>query len=129
MRATLHENFIYPDVKQLLLFIEKGIAALTLSLSAELAQRIKGIGIAMPNEIWNWPEEANVPTDILNEWKEFDYSSRISEITHLPVFLCNDDSAACSAELSFGNRHGFKDFFYVFIGTFIGGGVVIGGIY
>ncbi|MEI8617058.1 ROK family protein [Pseudoalteromonas sp. B193] len=40
-------------------------------------------------------------------------------------YVCNDDTAACSAELSFGNPARFSDFLYIFIGTFIGGGVVI----
>lgn len=127
IRATLHEFCDYPTVDGLLNFLRKGITALTLSLSSEHALRIKGIGIATPHEIWGWAEEADAPIEALNEWKEFDFTERVSEISNLPIYICNDDTSACSAELSFGNPHGFTNFMYVFIGTFIGGGVVING--
>ncbi|MDP5032279.1 MAG: ROK family transcriptional regulator [Paraglaciecola sp.] len=127
VRATLHENCNYPSVTNLLAFLKKGVEVLTLSLSAELSARILGIGVATPYEIWNWAEEAGAPAEVMNEWKTFDYTQGITSIIDLPVYVCNDDTAACSAELSFGNPHHFNDFMYVFIGTFIGGGVVLNG--
>lgn len=127
VRATLHEFCDYPTVNGLLNFLNKGITALTLSLSSEHAARIKGIGIATPHEIWGWAEEAGAPIEALNEWKKFDFTERISDICDLPIYICNDDTSACSAELCFGNPGGFTNFLYVFIGTFIGGGVVING--
>nr|WP_024597028.1 MULTISPECIES: ROK family transcriptional regulator [Pseudoalteromonas] len=125
IRATLHENCAYPTVQSLLTFLEKGISVLKMSLSDELAKRILGVGVATPYEIWNWTEEAGAPKTVLNEWKSFDFKEKINQIVHLPVYVCNDDTAACSAELSFGNPARFSDFLYIFIGTFIGGGVVI----
>lgn len=127
VRATLHEFCDYPTVDGLLTFLKKGITALTLSFSSENVSRIKGLGIATPHEIWGWAEESGAPIEVLNEWKEFDFTARISEISDLPTYICNDDTAACSAELSFGNPHNFKNFLYVFIGTFVGGGVVVNG--
>ena len=41
--------------------------------------------------------------------------------------LCNDGTAACAAECFFGQLEPLNDFLYVFIGSFIGGGVVLGG--
>ncbi len=127
VRATLHENFQYPSVTKLLSFLEKGIEALTLGLSDKLRERIMGVGVATPYEIWSWAEEAGAPSNILDEWRDFDFTKGIKSIINLPVYVCNDDTAACSAELSFGNPGHFNDFMYVFIGTFIGGGVVING--
>ncbi len=125
VRATLHQVFDYPTVQGLLSFLEDGIKQITLNLPSEFASRVKGIGIATPYEIWGWAEEAGAPTEALNEWKEFDLANGVSKISYLPSYICNDDTAACSAELSFGNPHGFTHFTYAFIGTFIGGGVVI----
>ncbi|MDC9550256.1 ROK family transcriptional regulator [Pseudoalteromonas sp. CST5] len=125
IRATLHENCAYPTVDSLLTFLKKGISVLKMSLNKDLADRILGIGVATPYEIWNWTEEAGAPTEIMEQWKSFDFRLRINQIIDLPVYVCNDDTAACSAELSFGNPTRFTDFLYVFIGTFIGGGVVI----
>lgn len=125
VRATLHENCAYPTVTSLLTFLEKGIGVLKMSLSDELAERILGVGVATPYEIWNWTEEAGAPEKVMQEWKSFDFKEKINQIVPLPVYVCNDDTAACSAELSFGNPARYSDFLYVFIGTFIGGGVVI----
>ena len=127
VRATLHENFQYPSVTKLLSFLEKGIEALTRGLSDKLRERILGVGVATPYEIWSWAEEAGAPEEELNEWRTFDFTKGITNIINLPVYVCNDDTAACSAELSFGNPNHYDDFMYVFIGTFIGGGVVING--
>ena len=44
-----------------------------------------------------------------------------------PVHLCNDATAACAAELVFGNRRHYLDFLYIFVGWFVGGGVVLNG--
>ena len=44
-----------------------------------------------------------------------------------PVFFCNDATAACGAELVLGNPGHYQDFLYFFIGSFIGGGVVLNG--
>ena len=40
-----------------------------------------------------------------------------------PVQLCNDATAACAAELVAGKGR-FRDFLYIFCGSFIGGGLV-----
>ncbi|MBJ2137798.1 ROK family transcriptional regulator [Paraglaciecola chathamensis] len=127
VKASLHENCDYPSVTDLLAFLKRGVEMLTLSLNQELTTRITGIGVATPYEIWNWAEEAGAPADVLNEWKTFDFSERLTDIIDLPVYVCNDDTAACSAELSFGNPNRFSNFLYVFISTFIGGGVVLNG--
>ncbi|WP_426357126.1 ROK family transcriptional regulator [Pseudocolwellia sp. HL-MZ19] len=125
VRATLHKICDYPTVEGLLSFLKGGIKQLMLNLSNDYVCRVKGIGIATPYELWGWAEEAGAPIEALNEWKEFNLVEGVSKISDLPVYICNDDTAACSAELSFGNPNGFTHFLYAFIGTFIGGGVVI----
>ncbi|MCG6902293.1 MAG: ROK family protein, partial [Rhodobacter sp.] len=44
-----------------------------------------------------------------------------------PVFLQNDASAACGAEVVFGPADAPRDFLYCYIGYFVGGGVVLNG--
>jgi predicted NBD/HSP70 family sugar kinase len=41
------------------------------------------------------------------------------------VFLCNDASAACGAELVFGDQDKPGDFLYLFVGFFVGAGLVL----
>jgi len=42
-----------------------------------------------------------------------------------PVFLQNDATSACGAELVFGIGPHYPDFVYFFIGSFLGGGIVL----
>ena len=44
-----------------------------------------------------------------------------------PVFLGNDATSACGAELTFGTTKAPADFLYIYIGYFVGGGVVLNG--
>ena len=46
-------------------------------------------------------------------------------ISPWPVYLHNDGTAACAAELVLGDATTSADFLYIFIGSFIGGGVVL----
>ncbi|MCU4675709.1 ROK family transcriptional regulator [Catenovulum sp. 2E275] len=125
VRASLSENFAYPTVGALLAFVKRGIKAISVSLSAESKNRIKGLGIATPYQIWNWAEEAGAPQDVMHQWQNFDFENQLSALTHLPIYISNDDTAACSAELCFGNTQQYQHFLYMFIGPFIGGGLVL----
>jgi predicted NBD/HSP70 family sugar kinase len=44
-----------------------------------------------------------------------------------PVRLCNDATSACAAELTFGAGSAYRNFAYFYVGTFIGGGIVLNG--
>jgi predicted NBD/HSP70 family sugar kinase len=46
-------------------------------------------------------------------------------VVDLPVAMVNDATAACQAEHVFGNGKAFRDYAYLFIGAFIGGGIVL----
>jgi predicted NBD/HSP70 family sugar kinase len=63
----------------------------------------------------------------MQAWKRFDILSEISAISDWPVFRCNDGTAACAAEFFFGKLVPLRNFLYVFIGSFVGGGVVLNG--
>ena len=45
----------------------------------------------------------------------------------MPVYIQNDATAACGAELVFGTGEKPKDFLYFYFGKFIGGGLVLNG--
>ena len=63
----------------------------------------------------------------MDAWKTTDVRDPIAKNTRLPVYLENDATAACGAELVFGQAVGLRDFIYFYIGYFIGGGVVLNG--
>ncbi len=65
--------------------------------------------------------------DLMQAWRDVDIRAEIERLCPWPVYVCNDATAACAAELVFGNGRQYLDFLYVFIGWFIGGGVVLNG--
>ena len=99
-----------------------GIAALLADLPPDLHNRISGLGIAAPFELWNWEEEVGAPHDVLEAWRNFDIKTEISKLGDWPVIFCNDASAACAAELFFGHGRTYRDFVYFYVGFFAGTG-------
>ncbi|WP_037378281.1 ROK family transcriptional regulator [Sinorhizobium americanum] len=125
IRLHLHQIHTYPLPDDLVTFIVEGIAKLEGELSPADRKRIAGVGIATPFELWNWAEEVGAPHHEMDRWRNFDLQAAIGARTPHPVFLQNDGTSACGAELAFGVGANYPDFVYFYIGSFIGGGVVI----
>jgi predicted NBD/HSP70 family sugar kinase len=125
VRATVKEKVAYPTVDTLMSFTSRAINMLTKNIAPAHLSRIRGLGVAMPFEIWTWAEEAGAPKEMLEQWKQFNPKLALESLVSLPVLVRNDAAAACSAEMSFGNAANFSHFLYLFVGTFVGGGVVI----
>ncbi|MGI9401281.1 MAG: ROK family protein [Rhizobiaceae bacterium] len=88
---------------------------------------ISGMAVAMPFELWSWTEEFGAPTSEMEAWREFDAVSEFGKIVPWEIVVENDATAACRAELVFGSHAGKQDWIYFYIGTFIGGGIVLNG--
>jgi len=124
---TARRTYRYPEPKQVLDFAETAIAEAIAHLKPAQRKRIAGVGIAAPFELWNWQEEQGAPLGALDGWRDIDLTARIAAMSKLPVYYCNDATAACAAELLFGKGRIYRNFSYLFVGYFIGGGTVIGG--
>lgn len=120
-------TYTYPTPETVLNFVGTTLEWLRTTLPPEQLERIVGLGIASPFELWNWETEAGAPRDILDRWRSFDMQLEIAKICQWPVTFCNDASAACGAELIFGQGWKQQSFVYFFIGSFIGGGIVLDG--
>ena len=127
VRHAFHETFAYPTPSGILDFVARGLAVGAADLDPAAAARISGLGIAAPFELWNWEEQTGAPRKVLDQWRTFDVRAEIADLCPWPVFFCNDATAACGAELFLGNRGHHLDYLYFFIGSFIGGGVVLNG--
>jgi predicted NBD/HSP70 family sugar kinase/biotin operon repressor len=125
--ADSQRSYGYPTPAETLDFVVQAVAEITAGLGSKMRERIAGLGIAVPYELWSWEEETGAPREILEEWRTFDIEAEIAAVCPWPVHLCNDATAACAAELSFGKGHRYHDFLYFFIGSFVGGGVVLNG--
>ena len=125
--ARLVHAHAYPSPQGILDLVREGVDSMLASLSAEQLKRVAGFGIAAPFELWNWAAETGAPSEILEQWRHFGIQAEIAAVVPMPVYLCNDATSACAAETFFGEGWRYRDFLYVFIGSFVGGGLVIGG--
>lgn len=127
IRKTVRKTYPFPAPAELLVFVKAALVDLTQALTRKQRERISGIGIAAPFELWNWEEEVRAPREMLEAWRSFDLQSEISRICAWPVHFCNDATAACAAELLFGRGREYRDYAYFYVGYFIGGGIVLNG--
>lgn len=125
VRASRYESVSYPTTAGFLTFASNAFHDIVKSLNDLQRQRIRGVGVAMPFAIWNWPIETGASESTLAQWQQFDIKSELECVLSLPVFVKNDTASACSAEMTFGNPQQWENYLYVFVGTFLGGAVVI----
>ncbi|WP_420841673.1 ROK family transcriptional regulator [Gemmobacter caeruleus] len=127
MRATRRQVYRYPTPDAVLAFVSDALPALTATLPPALRDRIAGMGVAMPFQLWNWVQYIGAPQAEMDAWRTRDIQTELSAIAGMPVTVQNDATAACGAELVFGTGEKPKDFLYFYCGTFIGGGLVLNG--
>ncbi|ARO22332.1 ROK family transcriptional regulator [Rhizobium sp. S9] len=125
IRMQLHQTYAYPLPDEILSFVTSGIEEIESRLDDKQRSRIAGLGIAAPFELWNWAEEVGAPPGAMEVWRDVDLQADIAARVSHPVFLQNDATSACGAELVFGVGPSYPDFVYFFIGSFIGGGIVL----
>ncbi|CAA9433324.1 MAG: Transcriptional regulator FrcR for fructose utilization, ROK family [uncultured Rubellimicrobium sp.] len=125
VRRQLHTTYRWPVPADVFRFLREGLAAFGRDMTPDAMARIAGIGIAKPYEIWDWHEAIGAPEGALDVWRDVDYAAEVGRFSDLPVHLDNDGTAACRAEHIYGRGREFRDFAYFFVGSFIGGGIVL----
>ena len=118
-------SYPFPDPDTLFDAIETRLGALTESLPAALRSRLHGVGIAAPLSLGGWQSLLGLAPREAMRWAEIDIPQRVGAMTELPVEFVKDTAAACVAELVAGRGRSIGSFLYVFVDTFIGGGLVI----
>ena len=122
-RWTLEYRFADPDA--LLAEISLRLKEVRRKLGAAQRERIQGIGIAAPLAMGGWQQLLGLPAKVADKWMRIDLRAEVAQLTELPVELIKDTAAACVAELVAGRGRSVKSFLYVFVDTFIGGGLVL----
>jgi len=125
--ATRRQVYRYPTPDAVVAFVRDALPSLVATLPAAFATRIGGLGVAMPFQLWNWVQALGVPQSEMDAWRDRDMQAELAAITGMPVYVQNDATSACGAELVFGTGDRPKDFLYFYFGTFIGGGLVLNG--
>ncbi|WP_299962498.1 ROK family transcriptional regulator [uncultured Roseobacter sp.] len=123
--GQLHLSYRAPDPAEVFGFLADGMSQLLNALSPAQQARLCGIGLASPFELWKWRTQSGPATDDFSQWQNVDFAAEIARFSPLPLFMCNDATAACRAEHLYGLGKKFRDHAYFYIGSFIGGGVVL----
>lgn len=122
-RSTLHYDFPTPEA--VLAEIDQSLRSLRRKLGPARRDLVQGIGIAAPLSLDGWQTLLGVKPTRAQSWSGIDLPDRVAAMSGLPVTFVKDTAAACVAELVAGRGRSVRSFLYVFVGTFIGGGLVI----
>jgi len=120
-------HYEYPDPDEVFTHIAAALKRLRRQMG-ERWSRVVGLGLSAPLFMNQWadllgPEAAPA----MARWAGVDLQERVQSLTELSVFFAKDTIAACTAELLQGQGQLLDSFLYVFVGTFIGGGLVLNG--
>ena len=117
-------NYDFPDAATLLPTIAGQIQAIERGMEG-LAPRLVGVGVAAPFNLGGWHKMLGLPQASSDRWNQIDLAAEVQAMTPTPVSFAKDTQAACVAELVAGRGRDLKSFLYLFVDTFVGGGVVI----
>ncbi len=126
-RHQLSTTYDYPLPEVIFGFLESGLQTLLSREPQRLRDRVCGIGIGTPFELWKWHDLSGLAAKKFRSWKNVNFFSEVAKFSDLPVFVVNDATAACHAEHLYGRGAEYRDYFYFFIGSMIGGGVALNG--
>jgi predicted NBD/HSP70 family sugar kinase len=122
-RYTL--DYEHADPEQLLPQIAARLKDICRKLGPTRRDALQGIGIAAPLNLGGWQALLGLPPAVAAKWQRLDLAQEVARLTGLPVTLVKDTAAATVAELVAGRGRSVKSFLYVFVDTFIGGGLVL----
>ena len=88
--------------------------------------KIVGVGVGVPGQV-------NVGEGLVRlaphlGWQELPLGAMLEAELGLPVYIGNDASLGCMAEVYYGAAQNFTDVVYLYGGSGIGGGVISGGV-
>lgn len=127
VRASERRTYRYPTPSAVVDFVRDALPRMVGGLGPDQQSRINGLGVGMPFQLWNWVQYIGAPQSEMDAWRNRDIQAELTDLTGLPVYVQNDATAACGAELVFGTGDRPKDFLYFYFGYFIGGGLVLNG--
>jgi predicted NBD/HSP70 family sugar kinase len=88
--------------------------------------RLWGAGVVMPMLFENGRPVAFGPTS-MPQWQEVPIVERLSTALGIPVVAENDATAAAVGEQLHGAGRRLRDFFYIYVGAGVGGGMILSG--
>jgi glucokinase len=118
---------VVAEVSDPRLFIAQLVGVINdLQISAEAQGRAAAVGIGWAGLVNQSAQRIEVTPNIV-DLSAFDLHDEIEQATGLSVVFDNDANVAAYGEWRSGAAQGFKDVFYITVGTGIGSGLILGG--
>ncbi|UOA28513.1 ROK family transcriptional regulator [Pseudosulfitobacter sp. DSM 107133] len=127
IQKHITHRYAFPQLAELRHKVTGSVAAMLDQLPPTARDRFIGIGLALPDQLADWEATIGAPPEAMADWRDSDLGAELAARFDVPLTTLNDAAAACLAELETGNPSGFDSFVYVYVGTFIGGGIALGG--
>lgn len=124
VRERLVLDYAFPDIPVLLPAIKSNLNRLLDGLGP-LRDRVVGVGVAAPFQLGGWHRMLGLTEAQSQAWNQIDLVAEVQALTDLPISFAKDTSAACVAELLQGKGRDIRSFLYLFLDTFVGGGLVL----
>lgn len=123
----LEHEYPYPMPQEVASLALETISQLEAELTAEQRDRLIGVGVSMPYFLGGWQKELGFPQEMAEAWRGFNFPGFLVSSTSHEVYFENDASAAATAQLVRGQGMEERNFIYLYLGTIIGGGLILGG--
>ena len=124
VRERISVAYDFPDATTLLPTIQTNLDELLRRLGP-LASRVVGVGVAAPFQLGGWHRMLGLTEAQSDAWNHLELGAAVQQMTDLPVSFAKDTTAACVAELLQGKGRDIRSFLYLFLDTFVGGGLVL----
>lgn len=125
VRGHIRATYPYPTPARIMDIARSSMERLLAEIGPANQNRVAGIGVGAPFELWKWLDRTGTPQRDMMAWKDFSFHDAFAEFTDLPVLVGNDGSLACNGEHAFGGTVDHPNFVYMYVGSFIGGGIVL----
>jgi predicted NBD/HSP70 family sugar kinase len=128
MRHQWQHTYPYPSPDEVLPKIKEGLKLMQKRMGGEAWKRAVGIGLSAPLAMHEWGDLMGKKAQkAMVDWENIDLVQEVQAMSALPVEFAKDTTAACVAELVQGLGRDVPNFLYVYVGTFVGGGLVMDG--
>lgn len=119
-------RYDYPDFEHLRNKLTEIAHELIKALPQKQAQAIQGVGLAIPDALWSWESSIGAPKGAMDNWRKANLRDVLEEALGLDVLEMNDATAASLASLRLGAGKHVSSMVYLYVGTFVGGGITVG---
>lgn len=127
VRARIHHETRLSSPEAALALCAETTEALAAQLRLSL-DRIWGVGVGIPGPMRPGPDQTyRVSPIAFPQWHDLPLAERLHERLGLPVFIENNATAAALGEHWYGDGRHLSTFFYVYLGSGLGGGLVVQG--